>query len=45
MRILEEVIRKLAPKSRIFVIIASLNSKMPQLILLILFSRVILLFV
>ena len=43
-RVLEELIRVLSP-NRIFVTAASLDSKMLQLILLILFRRVNLLFV
>ena len=44
-RVLEESVRVLSPNRRIFVATASLNSKMLQLILLILFRRVILSFV
>ena len=45
MRVLEELLRVLSPNRRIFVTAASLDSKMPHLILLILFRRVNLLFV
>ena len=45
MRVIEELLRVLSPNRRIFVTAASLDSKMQQLILLILFSRVILSFV
>ena len=43
--VLEELLRALSPNRRIFVTAASLDSKMLQLILLILFRRVNLLFV
>ena len=45
MKVLEEFIRVLSPKKRIFVTAASLDSKMLQLILFILLRRVNLLFV
>ena len=45
MRILEELLRVLSPNRRVFVTAASLDSKILQLILLILFRRVILSFV
>ena len=45
MKVLEELLRVLSPNRRIFVTAASLDSKMLQLILLILFRRVNLLFV
>ena len=45
MRVLEELLRVLSPNRRIFVKAASLDSKMLQLILLILFRRVNLSFV
>ena len=45
MRVLEKSLRVLFPNRRIFVTAASLNSKMLQLILLLLFRRVIPLFV
>ena len=45
MRVLEELVRVLLPNRRIFVTAASLDSKMLQLILLILFRRVNLSFV
>ena len=41
MRVLEELLRVLSPNRRIFVTAASLDSKILQLILLILFRRVI----
>ena len=41
MRVLEVSLKVLSPNRRIFVTAASLNSKMLQLILLILFGRVI----
>ena len=44
MRVLEESLKELSPNRRIFVTAASLDSKILQLILLILFRRVILLF-
>ena len=40
MRVLEELLRALSPNRRIFLTAASLDSKMLQLILLILFKRV-----
>ena len=40
MMVLEELLRVLSPNRRIFVTAASLDSKMLQLILLILFKRV-----
>ena len=45
MRVLEELLRVLSPNRRIFVTAASLDSKMLQLILLMLFRRVNLSFV
>ena len=45
MRVLEELLRVLSPNRRIFVTAASLDSKMLQLILFILFRRVNLSFV
>ena len=45
MRVLEESLKELSPNRRIFVTAASLDSKILQLILLILFRRVILSFV
>ena len=45
MMVLEELLRVLSPNRRIFVTAASLHSEMLQLILLILFRRVNLLFV
>ena len=42
MRVLQESLRMLTPNRRIFVTAALLNSKMLQLILLVLFRRVIL---
>ena len=42
MRVLQESLRVLTPNRRIFVTAALLNSKMLQLILLVLFRRVIL---
>ena len=45
MKVLEELLRVLSPNRRIFVTAASLDSKMLQLILLILFKRVNLSFV
>ena len=45
MRVLEELLRELSPNRRIFVTAASLDSKMLQLILLMLFRRVNLSFV
>ena len=45
MMVLEELLRVLSPNRRIFVTAASLDSKMIQLMLLILFNRVNLLFV
>ena len=45
MMVLEELLRVLSPNRRIFVTAASLDSKMLQLILLILFRRVNLSFV
>ena len=39
MRVLEELLRELSPNRRIFVTAASLDSKMLQLILLMLFRR------
>ena len=45
MRVLQESLRVLSPNRRIFVTTPSLNSKMLQLLLLILSRRVILLFV
>ena len=45
MKLLEELLRVLSPNRRIFVTAASLDSKMLQLILLILFKRVNLSFV
>ena len=45
MKVLEELLRVLSPNRRIFVTAASLDSKMLQLILLILFRRVNLSFV
>ena len=45
MKVLEELLRVLSPNRRVFVTAASLDSKMQQLILLILFRRVNLLFV
>ena len=45
MMVLEELLRVLSPNRRIFVTAASLDSKMLQLILLILFKRVNLSFV
>ena len=44
MRVLQESLRGLSPNRRMFVITASLNSKMLQLILLILCRRVIISF-
>ena len=44
MRVLEELLKVLSPNRRIFVTVASLDSKLPQLILLILFRRVIISF-
>ena len=44
-RVFEQVLRVLSPNRRIFVTAASLDSKILQLILLILFRRVILSFV
>ena len=44
-KVLEEALSELSPKRRIFVITASLISKMQKLILLILSRRVILSFV
>ena len=43
MSVLEESLKELSPNSRIFVTAASLDSEILQLILLILFRRVILL--
>ena len=40
MKVLEELLRVLSPNRRIFVTAASLDSKMLQLILLILFRRI-----
>ena len=45
MKVLEELLRVLSPNRRIFVTAASLDSKMLQLMLLILFKRVNPLFV
>ena len=45
MKVLEELLRVLSPNRRIFVTVASLDSKMLQLILFILFRRVNLSFV
>ena len=45
MKVLEELRRVLSPNRRIFVIVASLDSEMLQLILFILFRRVNLSFV
>ena len=45
MKVLEELLRVLPPNRRIFVTAASLDSKMLQLMLFILFRRVNLLFV
>ena len=45
MKVLEELLRVLSPNRRIFVIAASLDSEMLQLILFILFRRVNLSFV
>ena len=45
MRVLEESLKELSPKRKIFVTAASLESKIPELILFILFRRVILSFV
>ena len=44
MRVLKEALRELSPKKRISVTTASLNSKMPQVILLIMPKRVIISF-
>ena len=45
MRVLEEALKELSPNRRIFVSAASVDSKILQLILLILFRKVILSFV